>query len=96
MRAIASKWMKAKSLWMSMVGVMIGYQRTVIGKMIENLGVKWLSCTFSYKFISTACTHAFPNFYFSSSGNFLRGEEGEKLGEVCILDNCQHDSRSTK
>ena len=33
---------------------------------------------------------------FSSSGNFLSGEEGEKLGEVCILDNCQHDSRSTK
>ena len=45
-------------------------------------------------YMATACTHASPTF--SSSGNFLREEEGEKLGEVCILDNCQHDSRSTK
>ena len=35
--------------------------------------------------MATACTHASPTF--SSSVNFLSRAGGEKLGEVCILDN---------
>ena len=50
------------------------------------MGVKWLSCTFSYKFIWQQLVPMLSP-TFSSSGNFLSGEEGEKLGEICILDN---------